>query len=115
MYSTLGDTRWTPDLLLSTWWQAEWGNLPYTDLEYRTGASGGGFDKLRFLFPKHRPDFKLTHDDISLELEINRRGDGRPQIKLGGALVRRRHVLRVGFHQHHPLPGPGRQCASTPW
>ena len=31
------------------------GNLPYTDLEYRLGGSGGGFDKMRFLFPKHRP------------------------------------------------------------
>jgi glutamate synthase domain-containing protein 2/ferredoxin len=83
VYGTLGDKRWPADLLLSTWWQAEWGNLPYTDLEYRLGESGGGFDKLRFLFPKHRPDFRLSHDDISLELELNKRGDGRPQIKLG--------------------------------
>jgi glutamate synthase domain-containing protein 2/NAD-dependent dihydropyrimidine dehydrogenase PreA subunit len=82
VYSTLGDRRWPADLLLCTWWQAEWGNLPYTDLEYRLGDSGGGFDKLRFLFPKHRPDFKLTQEDISLELELNRRGDGRPQVKL---------------------------------
>jgi glutamate synthase domain-containing protein 2 len=82
VYSTLGDRRWPADLLLSTWWQAEWGNLPYTDLEYCLGDSGGGFDKLRFLFPKHRQDFKLTQDDISLELELNRRGDGRPQVKL---------------------------------
>ena len=83
MYGTLGDRRWPGDLLLSTWWQAEWGNLPYIDLESRLGESGGGFDKLRFLFPKHRPDFKLSHDDISLEVEINKRGDGRPQIKFG--------------------------------
>jgi glutamate synthase domain-containing protein 2 len=82
VYSTLGDRRWPADLLLSTWWQAEWGNLPYTDLEYRLGESGGGFDKMRFLFPKHRSDFKLTQEDISLELELNRRGDGRPQVRL---------------------------------
>ncbi len=44
------------------------------------GDSGGGFDKLRFLFPKSRKDFKLSHDDISLEVEVNRRGDGRPQV-----------------------------------
>ncbi len=37
---------------------------------------------MRFLFPKARPDFQLSHDDISLEVELNRRGDGRPQIKL---------------------------------
>jgi len=82
LYGTLGDARWPADLLLSTWWQAEWGTLPYTDLEYRTGDSGGGFDRLRFLFPKIRPDFRLSHEDISLDLELNRRGDGRPQIKL---------------------------------
>jgi len=82
VYPTLGDYRWSADLLLSTWWQAEFGTLPYMDLEYRTGASGGGFDKLRFLFPPRHRDLKLTHDDISLELELNRRGDGRPQIKL---------------------------------
>ena len=82
VFSTLGDSRWTPDLLLANWWQAETGELPYIDLDYRLGDSGGGFDKLRFLFPKARPDFQLSHDDISLEVEINRRGDGRPQIKL---------------------------------
>ena len=82
VYSTLGDSRWTPDLLLSNWWQAETGALSYIDLDYRLGGSGGGFDKMRFLFPKARPDFQLSHDDISLEVEINRRGDGRPQIKL---------------------------------
>jgi hypothetical protein len=82
VYPTLGDYRWSGDLLLSTWWQAEFGALPYSDLEYRIGASGGGFDKLRFLFPPRHRDLKLTHDDISLELELNRRGDGRPQVRL---------------------------------
>ena len=82
MYSTLGDCRWNPDLLLSTWWQAEWGNLPYTDLEYRTGGSGGGFDRLRFLFPPRRGGAKISHRDISLGVDLNRRGDGRPQIRV---------------------------------
>jgi len=83
MYNTLGDSRWPADLLLSTWWQAEWGTLPYTDLEYRIGGSGGGFDRLRFLFPTRLPDSNLRHEDISLELELNRRGDGRPSLRLG--------------------------------
>jgi ferredoxin len=83
VYATLGDARWTADLLLATWWQAEWGSLPYTDLEYRLGGSGGGFDRLRFSFPPPRRDFKLRPEDISLELDLNRRGDGRPQVRLG--------------------------------
>jgi len=82
-YNALGDRRWTADLLLATWWQAEFGGLPAHDLEYRTGGSGGGFDRLRFIFPTRPPDFKLTHADISLELEMNRRRDGRPHITMG--------------------------------
>ncbi len=37
VFNTLGDSRWTPDLLLSNWWQAETGTLSYTDLDYRLG------------------------------------------------------------------------------
>ncbi|MEW6387980.1 MAG: glutamate synthase-related protein [Thermodesulfobacteriota bacterium] len=82
VYPTFGDCRWTNDLLLSTWWMAEWGNLPYSDIEYRIGGSGGGFDKLRFLFPPQPRDIKLRHEDISLDLDLNQRGDGRPQVRL---------------------------------
>jgi glutamate synthase domain-containing protein 2 len=45
----MGDYRWTADLILSTRYQAETGNLP-GNLEYRTGNSGGGFDVLDFEF-----------------------------------------------------------------
>ena len=81
-YTSFGDKRWSSDLLLSTWWMAEFGTLPYTDIEYRTGDSGGGFDKMRFIFPREFKDSKLSHDEISLELVLNRRADGRPQVKL---------------------------------
>ncbi|MBM4285765.1 MAG: FMN-binding glutamate synthase family protein [Deltaproteobacteria bacterium] len=81
-YGALGDYRWTPDLLISTWWQAEFGTLPYADIEYRIGGSGGGFDKMRLLLPVPRKDTRLRHEDISLELELNQRNDGRPQVKL---------------------------------
>ena len=81
-YTSLGDYRWTADLLLSTWWMAEFGTLPYMDLEYRTGASGGGFDKLRFLFPPRARDTKLSHEDISLAIPLNRREDGRLKVEL---------------------------------
>ncbi|MEE9168722.1 MAG: FMN-binding glutamate synthase family protein [bacterium] len=46
----LGDFRWTADLILSTWIQAETGKPPTNGLEYRVGASGGGFDVLDFKF-----------------------------------------------------------------
>ncbi|AEB08902.1 glutamate synthase-related protein [Desulfobacca acetoxidans] len=81
-YQSFGDKRWSSDLLLSTWWMAEFGTLPYTDIEYRTGDSGGGFDKMRFIFPREFKDSKLSHEEISLELVLNRRADGRPQVKL---------------------------------
>ena len=46
----LGDARWTADLILSTWIMAETGRPPENGLEYRTGASDGGFDRLDFKF-----------------------------------------------------------------
>ena len=81
-YNSLGDSRWPADLLIATWWMAEFGTLPYADIEYRTGASGGGFDKMRFRFPPRGKDAKLKHEDISLEVELNRRADGRPLVTL---------------------------------
>ena len=46
----LGDPRWTGDLILSTWHEAETGQIPPPHLEYRHGDSGGGFDRIRFKF-----------------------------------------------------------------
>jgi len=55
MYETLGDYRWTADMITGTWIMAETGYPPErTDLEYNTGNSGGGFDKLRLKFPEGR-------------------------------------------------------------
>ena len=48
-FEAMGDFRWTPDLLASTWHMAEFGTVPPAGLEYRIGASGGGFDKLRII------------------------------------------------------------------
>lgn len=44
----LGDARWTDQLILATWYQAEHGCPPDNGLEYRLGNSGGGFDVLDF-------------------------------------------------------------------
>jgi len=68
----LGDYRWTADLILSTWLQAETGRPPTNGLEYRVGNSGGGFDVLDFKFlPKDRwlPD----EVPIDLSVQLNRR------------------------------------------
>lgn len=80
-FELLGDRRWTPDLLASTWHMAETGDIPHQDLNYKTGASGGGFDKLRFLFPPRKGLF-VNERQISLSIELNRRQDGRPRITI---------------------------------
>lgn len=78
----LGDRRWTPDLLMSTWYMAETGRLPKNDLEYRTGGSGGGFDKLRFVFPKRVPKPELDKSNIDTSISLNKSGDGRLKIDI---------------------------------
>jgi glutamate synthase domain-containing protein 2/ferredoxin len=79
MYQTLGDYRWTPDMITGTWIMAETGYPPQrTDLEYNTGNSGGGFDKLRFKFPA-KPE-PVDKANISTEIPLNRRHDGRVDI-----------------------------------
>jgi len=81
MMKLLGDYRWTSDLILATWKMAETGALPPAEYEYEyeCGKSGGGFDRLRFKFPE-RPPVELDPDEIDTSLELNRRGDGRPQV-----------------------------------
>ncbi|MGD8552143.1 MAG: hypothetical protein PVG02_00650, partial [Anaerolineales bacterium] len=44
----LGDQRWTADLILSNWEQAETGQPGAVPREHQLGASGGGFDLLDF-------------------------------------------------------------------
>lgn len=72
----MGDNRWTADLIYSTWLQAETGQPPNNHLEYRIGASGGGFDLLDFKFlPKEKQLGIEFKPDLSIEL--NRRAFGR--------------------------------------
>lgn len=69
----MGDYRWTADLILSTWLQAETGRPPENGLEYRVGASDGGFDVLDFqILPPQKwlPDT----EDIDTSIPLN----GRP-------------------------------------
>jgi len=80
----LQDYRWPADLLLANWQQAETGGMPYSDVEYRLGKSGGGFDRLRLCFPRGTADFlsKAREEEIDTSLLLNRRGDERPQVRI---------------------------------
>lgn len=82
-YLALGDPRWTADLILSTWRQAETGKSS-GKYEDRIGDSGGGFDRIRFEFELTKEpspnDKSLCEMDTSIVL--NKRRDGRPEIEL---------------------------------
>lgn len=81
IYESLGDYRWTADLLLSTWRMAETGELPGGDLEYKIGASGGGFDRMRLRFPDTVS--QIDPNEISTAIQLNKRKDDeRPRITI---------------------------------
>jgi glutamate synthase domain-containing protein 2 len=81
-YKTLGDYRWTPDLLASAWHMAETGKQPPAHLESRIGNSGGGFDRLRIVFPEKTPK-DLRREDISTRVLLNKRkNDPRPKVTI---------------------------------
>lgn len=72
----LGDFRWTSDLILATYYQAEHGYPPEKDLEYRVGESDGGFDVLDFNWlPESDQLPESTEVDISIPLNL--RGEGK--------------------------------------
>jgi len=75
---TLGDYRWTAEMLIGHWEMAETGNLPVADLEYSLGNSGGGFDKIRFKMPDPDDYLNLTDTDMDTSVTLNKRGDDRP-------------------------------------
>jgi glutamate synthase domain-containing protein 2 len=79
----LGDYRWPADMILATWKMAETGTSPSPDYgyEYETGNSGGGYDCLRFKFPA-KPPVDIKEEEIDTTLELNRRHDGRPNIRI---------------------------------
>ncbi|RJR18202.1 MAG: FMN-binding glutamate synthase family protein [Desulfobacteraceae bacterium] len=84
-FETMGDYRWSPDLLVSAWHMAEFGRPPEKGLEYRTGNSGGGFDKLRILFSnklKDRVDCNSNGLEPDLAVELNRREDNAHRIRI---------------------------------
>ena len=73
-YLSMGDPRWTSDMILATWAQAETGRPLPLDHPGNTGASGGGFDKLFFKVPEKEVEFSPT--EICTSLDLNRRKTG---------------------------------------
>lgn len=76
---TLGDYRWTAEMLIGHWEMAESGNLPVVDLEYNLGNSGGGFDKIRFKPGDPENYVYISDQEIDTSVDLNKRQDGRPE------------------------------------
>ena len=76
----LGDARWTDELILSTWYMAETGEVP-DNLNFKTGESDGGFDRLDFQFLQEG-DWLEHSEAIDTKLSLNRRGDGKNEIEI---------------------------------
>jgi len=83
-FDAIGDFRWTADLLVSTWYMAEFGEVPGAGLEYKVGSSGGGFDKLRLLMPRDRANVGAQEgeDEVDIGIELNRRQDNAHRIRI---------------------------------
>lgn len=46
LYEELGDSYWTPEIILSTWYQAETGKIPVSGAGYGGPFAGEGFDSI---------------------------------------------------------------------
>lgn len=80
-----GDFRWTAALLFATQQQARSGQPPNGELEYRIGASDGGFDRLAFAFELEHDPQQVPWEDpagFDLRLRLNRREPDRPHLTL---------------------------------
>jgi len=79
-FDAVGDFRWTPDLLVSNWHMAEWGDVPPGGTAYKTGDSGGGFDRLRLVV--HPGRSLKAEEPVDLGVDLNRRGDSAHRIRI---------------------------------
>jgi len=80
---TIGDYRWTAEMIIGHWHMAETGEVPYIDMEYSLGYSGGGFDKIRFKKPDPKDYLNIPDEEIDTTICLNKRKDGRPERVLG--------------------------------
>lgn len=79
LLDTMGDYRWTSEMLLGHFAMAETGKAPHVDLEYNLGNSGGGFDMMRFVHPDPKAAIDIRDEEIDTSIELNKTGDGRPE------------------------------------
>jgi len=82
MWKAFGDPRWTSELLISTWEQATTGMPPDKDIEYKRGASGGGFDRINIVFPDKVTDISFKPEEVDIGITLNKREDGRPKVPI---------------------------------
>ena len=73
-FACLGDPRWSAEMIIATWFQAETGTPIPLDHPGNVGLSGGGFDKLSFRLQEG--DVRFEPEEISTSIELNRRGRG---------------------------------------
>ncbi len=78
LLETLGDYRWTSEMLLAHFAMAETGDVPKVNLEHSLGNSGGGFDKMRFIHPDPEQAIDISDEEIDTSIELNKTGDNRP-------------------------------------
>ncbi len=76
----LGDARWTDELILSTWYMAETGEVP-DNLNFKTGKSDGGFDRLEFNYLEES-EWIGHSEEIDTSLTLNRRNDSKNKIEI---------------------------------
>ena len=80
-----GDYRWPTALLLSTQQQARTGGLPDGELEFRVGASDGGFDRLIFRFELEsgfKPFLQADPGQYRMGMNLNKRQPGMPDLEI---------------------------------
>jgi glutamate synthase domain-containing protein 2/ferredoxin len=80
-WKAFGDFRWTPDLIVSTWHQAETGEAPNGNREYKIGSSGGGFDRFDFMIEESDPVSTTEMESVDTSISLNCRGEG-PSVEI---------------------------------
>jgi len=73
-FVSLGDPRWTSEMIMATWAMAESGKPLPLDHPGNVGASGGGFDKLFFKLPDEAK--RYDPERICTAIDLNRRASG---------------------------------------